>query len=108
MRQIRRNDARDQECHSKETEAVQDEQRSQRLRPLSTPECRPDVACRDDPPRDHAEGDAPEECELLQHARLLSLWFRHPVLAASGGTNRYRLRPSVVLFGTDVKSKRTR
>src|SRR5215470_9973183 len=73
MRQIRRNDARDQECHSEEAEAVQDEQRSQRLRALSKAECRPDVACRDDPPCDHAECDAPKECELRQHARLLSL-----------------------------------
>jgi AcrR family transcriptional regulator len=43
---------------------VQDEQRSQGLRALSNAECRPDVACRDNRPRDHAECDAPKECEL--------------------------------------------
>ena len=63
-RQIGRYDARDQECHSEEAEAVQDEQRSQRLRAFSKAECRPDVACRDNRPRDHAECDAPKECEL--------------------------------------------
>jgi len=67
MRQIGRDDARDQECQPNEAEAVQDEQRSQGLGPLPMTELRPDKARADDPPRDHAECDAPEECELRQH-----------------------------------------
>src|SRR5262249_9003939 len=96
-RQVRRDDARDQERQPEKAEAVQDEERSQRLRALSKAECRPDVVGRDHPPRDRAECDAPKECELRQHARLLS---------PSIGTNWYRIDLSVVPFGTDVKSKR--
>src|ERR1700722_12055347 len=63
-RHIGRHDARDQECQSDEAEAVQDEKRLQRLRPVCEAESRPDVSCRDDPPGDETECDAREKAEL--------------------------------------------
>src|SRR5215472_5048273 len=67
-RHILRHDARYQECQPDEAEAVQDEQRPQRLGPFPEAEFRPEVSSGNDPPRDETEGDAYEKPDhLLWH-----------------------------------------
>src|SRR5258708_33072163 len=65
--QISGHNARDQKCQSEETEAVQNENWPQGLRPPQVENSRRDISLGDDPPGDETEGGAYEKVQLRQH-----------------------------------------